>query len=94
MTKTAIDPFVSLNMVPLTAARRAAPVVPSDTADLARVTSAIYVGVSGDLTVIFPQDLDGATVTFKAVPVGRLDIQVRRILDTGTTATSIVALWG
>lgn len=54
--------------------------------------SALYIGVSGDVTVVMRND-DGTTpVLFKAVPVGRLDIAVQGVQATGTTATNIVGL--
>lgn len=73
-------------------ARNAVTVTPSDTADLTSVSKALYVGVSGDVTV---NTLGGATaVTFKAVPAGMiLPVRCTRVLATGTTATSIVALF-
>jgi hypothetical protein len=35
----------------------------------------------------------GSGITFKAVPVGLLNIIVSRVYATGTTATNIVALF-
>jgi hypothetical protein len=68
-----------------------AAVTPSDSADLANVTRAVYIGGAGDLTVI---NVAGITVTFKAVPVGTLlPIRVARIKATLTTASNLVALW-
>jgi hypothetical protein len=69
-----------------------AAIVPSDSVDLAYLTRFIYVGGTGDISVV-PQS-GGAAVIFKAVPVGAwLPIRARRINATGTTATNIVALW-
>lgn len=54
----------------------------------------LYVGGSGNVTVemLNPESLS-ATVTFSAVPAGTvLPIAVERVLQTGTTATNIVAL--
>ncbi|WP_051382440.1 hypothetical protein [Bradyrhizobium sp. Tv2a-2] len=95
MSASAKDPFMGTSTEPLTAARHAEAVTPSDTIDLSHVTSAIYVGGAGDLTVLMANDiLDTQTVTFKAVPVGTvLQLQARRILATGTTATNVVAMW-
>lgn len=85
-------------------ARRAFAVSPSDTNDLTNVSGdadptyakALYIGVTGDVTVITAGDtsanLAGKSVTFKAHPVGYMPVQVRRVLNTGTTATNIVAL--
>jgi len=67
-----------------------AAVTKSDTADLPFRCRWLYVGVTGDVTVL---DKDGSTsVTFKAVPVGRLDVRTQRVMSTGTTATNIVAV--
>lgn len=51
---------------------------------------AIYVGVSGDIAAVMK---GGATVTFKAAPVGILPIRPVQILLTGTTATDMLALY-
>jgi hypothetical protein len=50
----------------------------------------LYVGVTGDVTVL---TAGGSTVTFKAAPVGRLDVQCQRVNATSTTATNILALY-
>jgi hypothetical protein len=50
----------------------------------------LYVGGSGDLKV---DTIAGSTVTFKAVPIGFFPVQVKKIYATGTTASSIIALW-
>lgn len=65
-------------------------VAASDTVDLPSPTRSIYVGISGNLTVIM---IGGHTVTFNSVPVGILPIQVKRVLSTGLTAGALVALW-
>jgi hypothetical protein len=94
MPKTASDPFFATNCEPVTAARHSETVAPSDTTDLTKVTSAIYVGGAGDLSLILANDSDGGATTFKAVPAGTtLYVQCRRIMDTNTTATNLVAMW-
>lgn len=50
----------------------------------------LYVGVSGDMKV---ETAGGSVVTVKAAPNGYHPIQVKKVLETGTTATNIVALW-
>lgn len=69
-----------------------AAVTPSDANDVSFVTRAFYVGGTGDVACTMvggPGD-----VTLKAVPAGTLlRIRTTRIKSTGTTATSIVALW-
>jgi hypothetical protein len=66
-------------------------VTPSDTADLAIDTRAIYVGVSGNITVNM---VGSGTVTFTGVPQGTiLPIRASRIYATGTTATTLVGMY-
>jgi hypothetical protein len=78
-------------------AGRAAAVTPSDTVNIPAVTGGsnngcvLYVGGAGNLKVL---TVGGDEVTFTAVPVGTfVPVQVLRVFATGTTATSIVALW-
>jgi hypothetical protein len=68
----------------------AASVTTSDTAPI-DPTRALYVGGAGDVKV----DMQGGgTVTFAAVPAGSiLPIRAVRIYATGTTATTIIALY-
>lgn len=66
-------------------------VTPSDSATLIKHSRGIYVGVTGNLAV---RSVRGTSVTFTAVPAGALlPIRVDQVLATGTTATSIVALF-
>jgi hypothetical protein len=72
--------------------RNALAVVPNDNVDLP-VTPilALYVGVTGDVAVNM---LNGQTCVIKAVPAGRfMFLNISRVLATGTTASSLVALW-
>lgn len=69
-------------------ATRAATVVPSDTADLSHISSALYVGVKGDVKLVTHSF---ETVTFVAVS-GILPVRVRRVFASGTTASAILAL--
>lgn len=65
-------------------------VAPNDSADIANVSRAIYIGGTGNLNVVMQ---DGTTVLFSAIPVGTiLPIRVTRVLSTSTTATLIVAM--
>jgi hypothetical protein len=70
----------------------AAAVTPADGTDLNPYARALYIGVTGDVTVDMASGLE-TTILFKAVPVGMLWIRVKRVRATGTTATNIVALW-
>lgn len=72
-------------------------VTKSDTVDLAdfsqsgKLTSALYVGGTGDISVVLQ---DGTTCLYSAVPVGViLPVAARRINSTNTNATLIVAMY-
>lgn len=68
-----------------------AAITPNDSSDLANVTRGIYVGATGDLKVTLA---GSGTVTFVGVPAGTLlPIRANRVFATGTTATSLVALY-
>lgn len=77
---------------------RAAAVTPSNTVDIPSVSGGtsnngcvLYVGGAGNLTV---DTVGGDTITFTGVLGGSfIPVQVKRVYSTGTTATSIVALW-
>jgi hypothetical protein len=77
---------------------RAAAVTPSNTDDIASISGGtsnngcvLYVGGAGNLKV---DTIGGDTVTFTGVLGGSfIPVQVTRVYATGTTATSIVALW-
>lgn len=69
---------------------KAATVTKSDTTVLP-TTRALYIGTTGDVAVTMADD--GTVVTFVAVPVGILPIQVTKVMATNTTASNILALW-
>jgi hypothetical protein len=72
-------------------ASNAVAVTKSDVTVLHR-TRALYVGGAGDVAVTMYGS--GDAIIFKAVPVGTiLPIQVTQVLETGTAATFIVALY-
>ena len=65
-------------------------ITPSNTVNFAARARAIYVGVSGDITLV---NSDGTTCVLVAVPQGSIiPIECIRINATGTTATSLVGL--
>lgn len=71
-------------------ARDAQAVTPSDSSNLASGTCAgLWVGGAGDVAIITEL---GTTVTV-AGAVGPVPIRASRVLSTGTTATSILALY-
>lgn len=76
-------------------ARAAAAVVPSDTVDLAPYAKALYIGTTGNISVIPVASYAAGSstpVVFNNVPVGWFPIQVARVMATGTTASNIVAV--
>lgn len=66
-------------------------VTPSDTMELPKVTKALYIGEGGD--VVLRTAKGSADVTFRNLPSGStLDVRVRAVRATGTTAASLVGL--
>ena len=64
-------------------------ITPADS-DLVRPVRALYVGVSGNITVTNPK---GGSVLFSNVPAGSiLPVSAIRVSATGTTATGIVGI--
>jgi hypothetical protein len=73
-------------------AANAAAITPNNGADLAANTRGLYVGVSGDVKV--DMVTGGTGITFVSLAAGIVHpLQVKRVYATGTTATSIVAVY-
>ena len=73
-------------------AEYAADVIKSDSTVLNPVPRALYIGSGGDVVVTMAAD--GTDVTFSNVPTGtKLPVRVSKVKATGTTASSIVALY-
>jgi len=86
-----MDSFSSFPTTPISPARSATTVVPSDTGTLPHVSRALYVGQAGDVAVVMA---GGETVTFEAVAAGSLlPIRVSRVNSTATSGAGIIALW-
>lgn len=67
-----------------------AAVTPSDVTEIP-VSRALYIGSGGTMVVVMAE---GAQLTFVGVPTGViLPLQVKKVLATGTTAASILALY-
>lgn len=66
------------------------PAVASDTVDFAAEVRQLYIGGSGDVTVM---NQDGSTCTFKNVLAGSTigPFFIRRLMLTNTTASNIIA---
>lgn len=63
---------------------------PDDSLDLAQVTRALYIGVTGDLSVVMKS---GEAVTLVNVQAGTmLPFRLQRINQTGTSAQDLVGL--
>ena len=83
------DLYSSISPTPASPASKAFEIEPAVDEELPFVTSAIYVGTGGDLT-LRPHDSD-ADVTYKNVPSGAyLTIRASHIRDAGTTASDLI----
>lgn len=71
-------------------ARQLRAVTPADGSDLPMPCRALWVGVGGDVTLIAVGDTEAVTLTVFA---GLLPVRTKRVLSTGTDATSIVAMY-
>lgn len=75
---------------------RAAAITPSDTVNISMpgqqrsLTDAVFVGGAGTVTVVFE---DNSTAQFTAAVGEILPVQAKRINNTGTAATLLVALY-
>jgi len=69
----------------------AAAAVTTSDATVIPKTRALWVGVAGNVAVRMAGD--GSLVTFTGAAVGILPVQVDKVLSTGTTATTILALY-
>ena len=69
----------------------AAAAVTTSDATVIPKTRALWVGVAGNVAVRMAGD--GSLVTLTGAAVGILPVQVDKVLSTGTTATTILALY-
>ncbi len=85
------DPFERTTDSPMAPAEDCFAITPDDGADLPRATKAVYVGLTGDVALIPVRGT--APVVFRRVSAGTiLDVRVRAIRATGTTAGDLVGL--
>lgn len=86
-----MDNFSNFPTTPISPARSAFSVTPSDGTDLPHVSRALYIGQGGDISV---EMADGDLTVFEAVPNGSiLPVRVKQIQSTATTASGIISLW-
>ena len=86
------DKFASCADSVAAPARSASALVPHDVNALPNTPKALYVGGGGSIVCRLVDD--GADVTFVGVPAGAfLPVRASHVRATGTTATSIVALY-
>ncbi len=65
-------------------------ITPHDTNTLEYYSRALYIGGTGNVTVV----MNGVSVLFTGLPAGTiLPIRTDKVMATGTTATSLVALY-
>ena len=84
----------TINQIPPGPASGAYAITPSDTQRLPFDTRGLYVGVTGNVTVVMANDVLANTVLFTAVPAGSLlPISVAYVLSSGTTASSLVGVY-
>ncbi len=87
----AYDSFDHLSQSSMTPSENCFTIVPNDSTELPLLTKAIYIGTGGDLRVLTGQI--EAPVTFRNVVSGSvLDVRIRAVLSTGTTASDLVGL--
>jgi hypothetical protein len=72
-------------------AASASTVTPSDSNELAYITSALYVGGSGTVSVVLRDD--SAPVSFTVAAGTILPLYVKQVRVSGTSATNIIALY-
>ena len=85
------DPFDRNTDSPTAPAEDCFAITPSDSADLPRATKAIYVGQAGHVALVTVRG--SSAVVFRNVAAGTIiDVRVRAVKATGTTAGEIVGL--
>ena len=86
-----LDPFKNTANSLVSPASRCFTIAPDDAQELLEAPKAIYIGTGGDI-VLRPLDNEQDIVLRNAISGSILDIRVRAIRSTGTTAQDIVGL--
>lgn len=88
------DSFKGLSSALADPGTRDTPIEPDDDADLPEVPRFIYVGATGDIAMIGRDaGADAEPTIWPAVPVGIHPFRPRRVMETGTTATGLIAVF-
>ncbi|MGJ8582979.1 MAG: spike base protein, RCAP_Rcc01079 family [Marinosulfonomonas sp.] len=86
-----MDQFKDFPATLTSPATSAIEIAPNDTVPLAAVSRAIYVGQTGDVVA---EMQSGQVVTFQNVQSGTiLAVRTLKILQSGTTAAGLIAMW-
>ena len=85
------DPFKNTANSLTSPASRCFMITPDDVQELLEAPKAIYIGTGGDL-VLRPLDDDNDIVLRNTISGSILDIRIRAVRATGTTAQDIVGL--
>lgn len=85
------DPFANTLESVVAPASDCFPIAPNDSSDVPKATKALFVGTGGDIVL---RSVSGAAdVTFRNLPDGSiLDVRVRAVRATGTSASNLVGL--
>lgn len=87
----ASDPFLHLGQSSMAPSENCFAIVPNDTSELPYLTKAVYIGKGGDLVLLVGKSQQ--PVTFRNVLSGSvLDVRVRAVMSTGTSAGDLVGL--
>lgn len=90
-TAVSNDPFKYLTDTPMAPAEQCFAIVPSDSQDLPAPTKALYIGEGGDVALV---SLRGTSeIVFRNLQSGSiLDVRVKAVRASGTTASGLVGL--
>lgn len=85
------DSFYHLSQSSMTPSENCFAIIPHDTNELPYLTKGIYIGTTGDLKLLVGSAQE--PVIFRNVVAGSvLDVRVRAVLNSGTTAGDLVGL--
>lgn len=84
------DPFETAEVERHSPYLDGAAVTPDDDNDLPTAARGLYIGTAGNVRIT---TLDGTVLTIPNHPVGYLLWGARRVHETGTTASNIIAGW-